>query len=207
MKKNKNQALYQALPNSWIAFNDSTTSEYKYTCFVDGWNTVPVSNINEELIKKNIERRINSFKSAGGVVKEDFSHEAISEFKLVTPALKEPFPDILCKMNPLTFYCERCGRAEFYPKATDAPFCRDCDEKGKRIRTKQLQFVYACECGYAEGITLPPGGKEKFFFRADKSQFKFFKQNQQYRATFQPSIIQRQRYIFEEYRNIFCCKD
>ena len=177
MKKSKNQSLYQALPHSWIAFNDSNTSEYKYTCFVDTWNTVPISNINEELIKKSIARRVNSFRAAGGVVKEEFSDESISELTFCAPALNENVPDIFCKMNPLTFYCESCERVKTEYKAIEAPICPWCQKNGKTIRMKQLQFVYACECGFAEGVK--PVSKGDLLFKPRLSQFKFFKPNGQ----------------------------
>ena len=177
MKKSKNQSLYQALPHSWIAFNDSSTSEYKYTCFVDTWNTVPVQNINEGLIKKHILRRVNSFRAAGGVVREEFSDESISELTFCTPALNEDVTDIFCKMNPLTFYCEQCGRVKCLQRAMDAPFCEHCQTRGQTIKMKQLQFVYACECGFAEGVK--PVSRCELFFKPRLSQFKFFKANDQ----------------------------
>ena len=177
MKKNKNQSLYQALPHSWIAYNDSDTSEYKYTCYVTSWNTFPISNINEELIKKSIIRRVKSFEAAGGVVKEEFSEEAINDFVFVTPALNEDNADINCKLNPLTFYCERCEKVQTLYKAIEAPLCSDCQRHGLNIRMKQLQFVYACECGFAEGIV--PNTRTNLYFRPRFSQFKFYKSNGQ----------------------------
>lgn len=171
MKINKNQALYRALPNCWTTYSDSNKSDYKYACQVIAWNTKTVKGINEAMIRKDIVRRIDSFRYAGGVVKDEFSDDSINGFEFVEPVMNEDIPDIVCKINPCTYYCPNCGNVEYKPKTTAAPFCNVC--KGK-YRMNQLQMVYACECGFADGVK--PYGKETLLYHSkDKdNQFRFF---------------------------------
>ena len=65
MKMNKNQSLYRALPSAWITYTPKN-SNYNYAARVTRWNTSPVENINEDLIKRDISRRVKSFAAAQG---------------------------------------------------------------------------------------------------------------------------------------------
>ncbi len=169
MKINKNQALYKALPGSWITYSDSQGSDYKYACQVISWNHTKVNGINEEMLKNDITRRIKSFVAAGGEADDNLSPESIESFAFVEPSLIEDIPDIVCKINPNTFYCEKCGKVHYLPNATSSPKCPKCN-----IKMKQLGMVYGCECGYAEGVK-PPTKEELFYHSKDKdSQFKFY---------------------------------
>ncbi|MDY0277963.1 MAG: hypothetical protein RBQ97_07750 [Acholeplasma sp.] len=174
MKINKNQALYRALPECWTTYSDSGKSDYKYACQVTAWNTMKVSGINEDMIKTDINRRVTSFRNAGGIAKEDFDSITVESFQFVEPALNENIPDIICKINPTTFYCQKCGAVTYKQKATQAPLCNECLKKNIRSKTNQLQMVYACECGYAEGVK--PTSKETLFYHAKdrENQFKFY---------------------------------
>lgn len=109
MKINKNQALYRGLPFCWTTYSDSNSSDYKYACEITEWITKDVKGINEEMIKKDIHRKVESFKIAGGIVKEEFNGNAINNFKFVEPFLGENIPNIFCKINPNTYYCQQCG--------------------------------------------------------------------------------------------------
>lgn len=177
MKINKNQALYRALPECWTTYSDSEKSDYKYSCEIIAWNTTKVEGINEDIIKNDICRRVKSFIAAGGEVKEDFDQSNIMEFKFVEPALIDDISDIVCKINPPTFYCQKCGAVTYKPKATQAPLCPECSKKNIRSKTNQLQMVYACECGYADGVRIY--SKEPLYYHSkDKdNQFKFFTLN------------------------------
>lgn len=170
MKINKSQALYKALPGCWTPYSDSSKSDYKYACEVIAWNTKKAQGINEDIIRDDILRRAQSFAAAKGDVKDEFSPEAIGQFEFVEPAMNDEIADIVCKINPNTYYCQRCGKVVYRQKATHAPTCADCNHR----KMNQLQMVYACECGFADGVK--PSGKEQLFFRAkDKDkQFKFF---------------------------------
>ncbi len=178
MKINKNQALYRALPNCWTNYSASDKFDYKYACEVTVWNTKRVYGINENIIKDSIRRRVKSFDVAGGEVKEEFSDNAIDNFEFVEAAMNDGVPDILCKINPQTYYCQDCGTVVYKPKAKSAPYCEECSKKtGKKVRTNQLQMVYVCECGYADGVKPPKNdGSLKFYPKdsSDKhSQFRF----------------------------------
>lgn len=148
MKINKSQALYKALPNCWTTYSDSTKSDYKYACEVIAWNTQKVSGINEDIIRADISRRIQSFEAAGGEIKDEFSPEAIEQLEFVEPAIIEDISDIVCKINPNTYYCQQCNTVVYRPRATSAPSCPKCHNR----KMNQLQMVYACECGFAEGV-------------------------------------------------------
>lgn len=169
MKINKNQALYRALPGSWITYSDSQSSDYKYACQVVSWNYAKVNGINEEMMKNDISRRISSFIAAGGEADETLSQTAIDSFIFVEPSMIEDIPDIVCKVDPNTYYCEKCGEVLFQPNKNSSPTCPKC-----RIKMKQLGMVYGCECGFAEGVK--PQTKERLFYHSkDKdSQFKFY---------------------------------
>ena len=177
MKINKSQALYKALPNCWTTYSDSAKSDYKYACEVIAWNTQKVSGINEDIIRADINRRIQSFEAAGGEIKDEFSPEAIEQLEFVEPAIIEDISDIVCKINPNTYYCQQCNTVVYRPRATSAPNCPKCHNR----KMNQLQMVYACECGFAEGVKATY--KEPLFYHAkDKdNQFKFFTENGQKR--------------------------
>lgn len=177
MKINKNQALYRALPGCWTTYSDSEKSDYKYACQVLNWNTKQVNDINEKMIRDDIKRSIVSFKLANGAVSEELSEISIASLKFEEPAIVEGIPDIVCKISPATFYCQNCGAVINKIKATEAPLCPDCFAKGKKYKTNQLQMVYACECGFADGVKT--FGKEKLYYHAreKENQFKFFTVN------------------------------
>lgn len=175
MKINKNQALYRGLPFCWTTYSDSNKSDYKYACEIIAWNTKKVTGINEEMIKKDIRRRVESFKIAGGIVKEEFDIYEIDKFEFVEPSLVEDIPDIVCNINPNTYYCQQCGFVRYEAKATSAPVCPECKKHGKINKMNQLQMVYACKCGFADGVK-PPYSKDILFYhwREKENQFKFF---------------------------------
>ena len=177
MKINKSQALYKALPHCWTTYSDSSKSDYKYACEVLAWNTQKVIGINEDNIRADIIRRVQSFEAAGGEIKDEFSTEAIEQLEFVEPAIIEDISDIVCKINPNTYYCQQCNTVVYRPRATSAPNCPHCRNR----KMNQLQMVYACECGFAEGVKATY--KEPLFYRAtDKdNQFKFFTENGQKR--------------------------
>lgn len=176
MKINKNQALYRALPGSWITYSDSQGSDYKYAAKVISWNYTKVNGINEEMLKNDINRRISSFVAAGGEADDTLSPNAVESFEFVEPSMIEEIPDIVCKIEPNTFYCEKCGAVTYNPYAKESPNCPHC-----KIKMKQLGMVFACECGFAEGVK--PNTRETVFYHSkDKdSQFKFYTANNQKR--------------------------
>ena len=172
MKINKNQALYKALPGSWYTYSDSETLDYKYSCRIKSWNADDVKcSINREMMKNDIVRQVSSFQSAGGAVDDSLLPTAVEKIRFVEPLMKENIPDIVCDIDPTTFYCGRCGLIVPKPRASSAPLCPKC-----HIKTKQLGMVYACECGFADGVKPPYNG---LYYRPkdETSQFKFYSSN------------------------------
>ena len=175
MKINKTQALYKALPHCWTTYSDSSKSDYKVACEVLTWNTKIVTGINEDIIRESISRRVRSFERAGGIVGSEFSPDSLASYSFVEAALNENIPDIVCKINPATFYCQKCDTVVGYPSATETPKCPKC---GKKM--SQLQMVYACECGFADGVK--PLSKNLTYRSKDKqSQFRFYDEHGQKR--------------------------
>lgn len=175
MKINKNQALYRALPHCWTTYSDSKKSDYKYACEVRFWNTKRVTGINEEMIINDILRKVVSFNLAGGKVSEELSEENIQKIEFVEPSMNEGIADIVCSINPKTFYCQSCGQVQVKTRATEAPQCAKC-----RKKMNQLQMVYVCECGFADGVKPNEGGL--FYHSKDQNnQYKFFTINNQKR--------------------------
>ena len=169
MKMNKNQALYKALPECWITYSESNKSDYKYSCQVLRWNTKPILGINKEMLRRDIAKKVSHFQKAGGIVYDDLSEQAIDHIDFVEPVLNEGIPDITCKISPQTYYCEICKRVKTQPEnAVEAP---TCDNGHPKIKMKQLQFAYACQCGYAGGVR--PNYKKNLFFYPNIN-FKFF---------------------------------
>lgn len=174
MKINKNQALYRALPSCWVTYSDSEKSDYKYACKVISWNTRRVEGINEEMIKNDISRRIESFKLAGGIVNDEFDIDSINGFEFVEPAIIENIPDIVCNINPSTYYCQRCNTVFYKHKSDSAPNCPTCRKNGKTNKMNQLQMVYACKCGFADGVKPQTSESLLYHWREKEHQFKFF---------------------------------
>ena len=170
MKMNKNQALYKALPKCWITYSESNKSDYKYSCQVLRWNTKPIFGINKEMLRRDIAKKVSHFQKAGGIVMDDLSEQAIDRVDFVEPVLNEGIPDITCKISPQTYYCEICGNVESQPdSAVSAPFC---DRGHSKIKMKQLQLAYVCQCGYADGVR--PKYKKGIYFYPNMSSFKFY---------------------------------
>ena len=161
MKVNKNMAIYKYLPNTWISYNDSNNSKNNVACFTTAWNVAKVENINKVMLQKDICRRAASFKAAGGDISSQFEEENVSNLVFVKAAMNEGIEDIKCEMNPKTFYCgdPKCGYVYYNKYANDIPKCPKC---GKKM--KQLEYVYACSCGYASGI-VPKFTKEDLYFK------------------------------------------
>ena len=171
MKMNKNQALYKALPNCWITYSDSKKSDYKYSCRVMNWNIKTIFNINKDMLRNDVLKKVSHFSKAGGIVYDDLSQQAIDQMDFVEPVMNEGIPDVTCKISPQTYYCEKCGVVEVLPDSSiSAPMCKKCHQK-----MKQLQLAYACECGYADGVR-PKFSKynKALWFFPNTNAFKFF---------------------------------
>jgi len=178
MKINRNQALYKALPDNWISFKKDDESRYQFASRVIDWNTVKVDGIYEEKIINDIIRRIRAFENAGGENKNFDRTNLEQKFEFCEAKVDEQFGDIKCKISPTIFYCNECGLVESFRSIGTAPKCK-CN--GKYMR--QLQFIYSCECGYADGIKIPFTYDKKMGERVEyhpvnttnRDQYKFYK--------------------------------
>lgn len=173
MKRSKTQAVYRFLPEMWVS--EKGDSERAVSARIKNWNYIKMSDIYEEFIEGEIKRQIKLFGDRGGDISAfDISPETHS-FSVVETACNEGIPDIIGEMSPLVFYCSSCGTV-FDVRNPDAvdKYTWKCKECGKWA-VKQLQMIYACECGYAQPIKIPyvPGVRD-FKYRPNETQYKMF---------------------------------
>lgn len=174
MERSKSQAVYRFLPEMWISEKDDDTGR-AVSARIKNWNYVRMPGIYENFIQGEIKRQIKLFGDRGGDIQSfDISSESNS-FLIVEPACNEGIPDIIGEMSPLVFYCSSCGKA-FDKRSASAvdKYTWKCPECGK-YAVKQLQMIYACECGYAQPIKIPyVSGVRDFKYRPNETQYKMF---------------------------------
>lgn len=173
MKRSKTQAVYRFLPEMWVS--EKGDSERAVSARIKNWNYIKMADIYEEFIEGEIKRQIKLFGDRGGDISAfDISPEAHS-FSIVETACNEGIPDIIGEMSPLVFYCSSCGTVfDVRNPDTVDKYTWKCKECGKWA-VKQLQMIYACECGHAQPIRIPyvPGVRE-FKYRPNETQYKMF---------------------------------
>ena len=174
MERSKSQAVYRFLPEMWISEKDDDTGR-AVSARIKNWNYVRMPGIYENFIQGEIKRQIKLFGDRGGDIQSfDISPESNS-FLIVEPACNEGIPDIIGEMSPLVFYCGSCGKA-FDKRSASAVDkytwkCPECE----KYTVKQLQMIYACECGYAQPIKIPyVSGVRDFKYRPNETQYKMF---------------------------------
>ena len=174
MERSKSQAVYRFLPEMWISEKDDDTGR-AVSARIKNWNYVRMPGIYENFIQGEIKRQIKLFGDRGGDIQSfDISSESNS-FLIVEPACNEGIPDIIGEMSPLVFYCSSCGKA-FDKRSASAVDkytwkCPECE----KYTVKQLQMIYACECGYAQPIKIPyVFGVRDFKYRPNETQYKMF---------------------------------
>ena len=174
MERSKSQAVYRFLPEMWISEKDDDTGR-AVSARIKNWNYVRMPGIYENFIQGEIKRQIKLFGDRGGDIQSfDISSESNS-FLIVEPACNEGIPDIIGEMSPLVFYCGSCGKA-FDKRSASAVDkytwkCPECE----KYTVKQLQMIYACECGYAQPIKIPyVSGVRDFKYRPNETQYKMF---------------------------------
>ena len=175
MKRSKTQAVYRFLPEMWIS--EKGDSERAVSAKIKNWNYIKMSDIYEDFIEGEIKRQIKLFGDRGGDISAfDLSPDTHS-FAIVETACNEGIPDIIGEVSPLVFYCSSCGTVSDL-RTSDAVDkytwkCKNPD-CGKWA-VKQLQMIYACECGYAQPIKIPHvQGVKNFKFRPNETQYKMF---------------------------------
>lgn len=174
MYRSKGQAVYKYLPDMWVS--DNTNSGRTITAKIDNWNWRNMSGIYENFIVGEIKRQVKMFGDRGGDISSfDVAPEKHSLI-IVEAAANEGVADIRGTFSPLVFYCSSCGTAFSLRNAEavhDRNIWRCC--KCNKYSVKQLQMIYACECGHAEPIKIPyvPGISE-FKYRPNETAYKMF---------------------------------
>lgn len=175
MKRSKTQAVYRFLPEMWISEKDD--SERAVSAKIKNWNYIKMSDIYEDFIEGEIKRQIKLFGDRGGDISAfDLSPDTHS-FSIVETACNEGIPDIIGEISPLVFYCSSCGAVSDLrnPDAVDKYTWKCKNPDCGKWAVKQLQMIYACECGYAQPIKIPHvQGAKNFKFRPNETQYKMF---------------------------------
>ena len=175
MKRSKTQAVYRFLPEMWISEKDD--SERAVSAKIKNWNYIKMSDIYEDFIEGEIKRQIKLFGDRGGDISAfDLSPDTHS-FAIVETACNEGIPDVIGEISPLVFYCSSCGAVSDLrnPDAVDKYTWKCKNPDCGKWAVKQLQMIYACECGYAQPIKIPHvQGVKNFKFRPNETQYKMF---------------------------------
>lgn len=175
MKRSKTQAVYRFLPEMWISEKDD--SERAVSAKIKNWNYIKMSDIYVDFIEGEIKRQIKLFGDRGGDISAfDLSPDTHS-FSIVETACNEGIPDIIGEISPLVFYCSSCGAVSDLrnPDAVDKYTWKCKNPDCGKWAVKQLQMIYACECGYAQPIKIPHvQGVKNFKFRPNETQYKMF---------------------------------
>lgn len=174
MRRSISQAVYKILPGIWIS--DKDKNGRNVTALVKSWNYKKMEGIYSEFIQTEIKRQIRLFEAKGGDVGSfnDIT-DGVDSFSIVEPACRENIPDIISELSPLLYYCSDCHKAVQFDKASQVKYiCPSCGSD----KLKQLQLVYACECGYAEAITMPKvKGVKDFYYLPDEKSYGMFYYN------------------------------
>lgn len=175
MKRSKTQAVYRFLPEMWIS--EKGDSERAVSAKIKNWNYIKMSDIYEDFIEGEIKRQIKLFGDRGGDISAfDLSPDTHS-FAIVETACNEGIPDIIGEISPLVFYCSSCGTVSDLrnPDAVDKYTWKCKNPDCGKWAVKQLQMIYACECGYAQPIKIPHvQGVKNFKFRPNETHYKMF---------------------------------
>ncbi len=175
MKRSKTQAVYRFLPEMWIS--EKGDSERAVSAKIKNWNYIKMADIYEDFIEGEVKRQIKLFGDRGGDISAfDISPDTHS-FAVVETACNEGIPDIIGEISPLVFYCSSCGTVSDLrnPDAVDKYTWKCKNPDCGKWAVKQLQMIYACECGYAQPIKVPyVQGVKDFKFRPNETQYKMF---------------------------------
>ena len=157
----------------WVS--DNSDAGRPITAKIDNWNWRDMEGIYERFIVGEIKRQIRMFEDRGGdITSYDISPNAKS-LRIVEAAEREGVADIRGTISPLVFYCSSCGHVFSLRNASQVDEtvweCKVCHKHS----VKQLQMVYACECGHSEPIRIPyVKGVNQFKFRPNETAYKMF---------------------------------
>lgn len=174
MKRSKSQAVYKFLPRTWISERDD--NGVAVTAQITHWSYKEMKGIYEDFIENEIKRQIKLFGDRGGDISSFDIRDGVHSFVVVEPNCIDEVPDILGKISPLVFYCSSCGKVIEKKKASDVDrgtwWCTN--PNCKKHSVKQLQMIYACECGYAQPVKIPyVKGVHDFIYRPNQSNERF----------------------------------
>ena len=170
MRRSKSQAVYKFLPGMWVA---SRGDGFSVTAEVRGWNYRRMDDVYQHFVEGEIKRQIRLFGARGGDVSSFVIDGGTNCFTIVEPAMNETAEDIVGYKSPLVFYCNSCHEVVQYKKTDDIDHqkwkCPNC-----KSNLKQLQMVYACECGHAEPVKIPyvQGGYKKMKYLPNENSFR-----------------------------------
>ena len=172
MRRSKSQAVYKFLPGVWVSERDEKGRAV--TARINNWNYSKMENIYHSFIESEIKRLVRLFGDKGGDITSFCVEDDIEAFTIVEPACIDNVPDVLGEMSPLVFYCSSCGKTFSKRSIKDVEegtwFCSTCQKRS----IKQLQMIYACECGHAEPIKIPYKKDRDMLYRPNKTAFKMF---------------------------------
>lgn len=164
------------MPETWVSEHDE--SNVAVTAKIIKWNYDKMQDIYDDFIENEIKRQIELFGKRGGDITSFDLRNDVHSFCIVEPKCLEGIPDIFGEMSPLVFYCSSCGHVIEKRYVSDVDkYVWNCTnhECKKRHSVKQLQMIYACECGFAQGVRVPYlKGHHDFKYHPNENQFKMF---------------------------------
>lgn len=151
MSRSKSQAVYRFLPQMWVASRGDGSS---VTAEIKGWNYRKMDDVYQTFIEGEIKRQIRLFGNRGGDISSFDITDHVHSYTIVEPAMNETAEDIVGVKSPLVFYCNSCHEVIQKRDPDDIDHMKwKCPTCGSIL--KQLQMVYACECGHAEPVKMP----------------------------------------------------
>lgn len=175
MNRGLNQVLYKYLPDSWIDFYIKSMRT-SLTAKVTHWNSTNLEDINQNRILQAVKNSIDSFESSGGNVKGFGAEINSNTYSIMTPK-SGINAGIKAEVSPLVFFCSNANCKKVYSFQSSQQFLSNiknirCKECGSTLR--QLNFTYACKCGWAEPIKVKPCKEHRFkYIKLGKKDYNF----------------------------------
>ncbi len=170
MSRSKSQAVYSFLPHMWVASRGDGSS---VTAEISGWNYRRMDDVYQKFIEGEIKRQIRLFGNRGGDILSFDITDHVHSYTIVEPAMNETAEDIVGIKSPLVFYCNSCHEVIQKRNPDDIDHMKwKCPTCGAIL--KQLQMVYACECGHAEPVKIPyvAGGYLKMKYLPNENPYR-----------------------------------
>ena len=170
MSRSKSQAVYSFLPNMWVASRGDGSS---VTAKISGWNYRKMDDVYQTFIEGEIKRQIRLFGNRGGDISSFDITDHVHSYTIVEPAMNDTAEDIVGVKSPLVFYCNSCHEVIQKRNPDDIDHMKwKCPTCGSIL--KQLQMVFACECGHAEPVKIPyvAGGYRKMKYLPNENSYR-----------------------------------